>query len=175
MLQARVRSREAQLQIGAVALIVAAIFVNLLELDFKPGRHAYYPLARFHTADITEIAKARAKLRKRYGLFFELGRKFSGSTLIVPHASPLDPAFLAGALAYGRVAHVVASPLDANAIWSELDYGSSVVAQGKHDDGDWFIATAGPDADVFIVLNHARKMVLLDLSLLVKSQDKPRD
>jgi hypothetical protein len=49
-----------------------------------------------------------------------------------------------------------------------------VVAQGKDDrKNDWFVAAAGPDANVFIVLNHERKTVLLDLSLLVKSRDKP--
>jgi hypothetical protein len=63
MLQGLARSREARLQIGAIALIVAAIFVNLLQLDLKQGQHPYYPLARFHTADITKIAKTRTKLR----------------------------------------------------------------------------------------------------------------
>jgi hypothetical protein len=180
MLQGLARSREARLQIGAVALIVAAILVNLLQLDLKSGRHQYHPLSRYETADITKIAKTRTKLKKRFGLFFELGKKFPGSTLIVPPASRLDSAphsaFVPCALSYGRAAHVVETTLDADSILSELEYRPHIVAQGEDEaGGDWFIAAAGPNANVFIVLKQKRKTVLLDLSLLVKSQDKPRD
>jgi hypothetical protein len=170
------RSREAQLQIGAVALIVAAIIVNLLQLDVEPGRHMYQPLSRYDTADITKIAERKPKLKKRYGLFFELGRRFPGATLIVPHSLPLESAFVAGALSYGRAARVAAAPLEVDTVLPGLDYRPSVVAQGEDEKGgEWLVVASDANASVFIVLQQEDKTVLLDLSLLVKSRDKPRD
>jgi hypothetical protein len=165
-----------RLQIGAVALIVAAIFVNLLQLKIKPGQHRYNPLPRYKTADITEIAKTREKTRNRFGLFFELGRRFPGSTLLVPRASGPHSAFAAAALSYGRAAHVAAAPHDAKAIFSEFDYRPHVVAQGKNEIlGDWLIVAASSNARVFILLEDHSDIVLVDRSLLAKSQDEPRD
>jgi hypothetical protein len=176
MLRRPARSREAQLQIGAVALIVAAIIVNLLQLDIEPGRHMYQPLSRHDTADITRIAERKPKLKKRYGLFFELGRRFPGATVIVPHSLPLKSAFVAGALSYGRAAHVAAAPLAVDTVLPGLDYGPSVVAQGEDEDGGaWLVAAADANASVFIVVKQDGKTVLLDRSLLVKSRDTPRD
>jgi hypothetical protein len=165
-----------RLRIGAVALIVAAIFVNLQQLKLKPARYGYASLPNYRTADITEIAKQKTKTKNRFGLFFELGKRFPGSTVIVPRSLWLDDAFGAGALSYGRAAHVAPVRLEANAILSDVDYEPYVVAQGQNEkQGDWFIAAARSDASVFIVLKDGIDIVLLDLSILVKSRDKPRD
>jgi hypothetical protein len=50
-----------RLQIGAVALIVAAIFVNLLQFDIETGPHRFSPLARHEAADITKIGDWRSR------------------------------------------------------------------------------------------------------------------
>ena len=179
MLQRLARSREVitsiRLRNGAVTLMVAAIFVNLVQLNISPSGSGFKPFPKYDTADITKIAERKGKTKARYGLFFELGRKFPGSTFIVPRSSEVEPAFVAAALSYGRAAHVTLSPFDAKAFSSDLEL-ESMVAKGKDDkQGDPFVIVPGSNSNVFVVLRHQGKTVLIDLSLLVRAQDPSRD
>src|SRR3990170_7632928 len=81
---------------GLVALFVAALVVNLLQLDLIPSGGRFKPLPRHQTADITKIAEKKSPgLKAGYSLFFELGRRYPGSTIILPRSAKLEDVFAA--------------------------------------------------------------------------------
>ena len=65
MLQRLARSREVitsiRLRNGAVTLMVAAIFVNLVQLNISPSGSGFKPFPKYDTADITKIARKKGE------------------------------------------------------------------------------------------------------------------
>lgn len=157
---------------GVVAvLFTVAILVNIFQFDVVKGR--YRALRTHSTPDITKIVQAYGSknLKARYGLFFELGRRYPGSTIILPRYKTLGTEFEASLLSYGRAAHVVVTRDEAKALLSGLEYEPFIVAQGKGSErGHPFAIAAGSNPKVFLVLLRQGKTILLDLSLLLKAR-----
>jgi hypothetical protein len=159
-----------------VTLFILAIATNLLQLNFVPSKGRYSPIPRQPTRDITILANGVSGPRAKFGLFFELGRRYPGSTIILPQ-SPQPPAsFQAYALSYGRAKQAAVEAYDSEAVLNQLDYKPFIVATGKGDArNEPFVIAAGPKPKVFLAPKHESTRILLDRSLLSTARSAPRD
>lgn len=156
------------------ALLSAAIIVNAFQFDDVSGSYRAFP--SYETADITKLAQA-GRLGYGYGPFFELGRRFPGSTVVLSRSQELGSEFEASILSYGRAAHVAWATYEAEQVLSGLDYERFVLAEGKY--GRWhrnrFTIATGPNPKVFLALRQQATTILLDLSLLLEARSTSRD
>ena len=157
---------------AVATLFTVAILVNIFQFNIVPIQERLKTLPSYRTADITKIAQASSeKLRAMYGLFFELGRRYPGSTIILPRSQGLGAGFEMSLLSYGRAAHVVLTTDEAKAILSGFEYEPFIVAQGKGGlKRRPFAIAAGSNPKVFLVLRRQGKTILLDLSLLLQAR-----
>jgi hypothetical protein len=165
------------IQIVMAALIVLAGITNVVQF-YDTTSSKYGPLTRQRTPDLTKIAEASPDYRAMYSLFFEMGRRYPGSTVLLAQPRPPGSEFKARMLSFGRAAHVAWAPLNAEQVLSDFDYTPYIVAQDEAERstrGGPFVIAATPDAKAFLVVQQGRKTILVDLALVLQGLKASHD
>jgi hypothetical protein len=161
----------ANLVLAVMLLMGMGIIFNVLQFNEFEEHVRYKALVPYVTADITKIAEARSsRLRARYRIFFELGRRYPGSTIILPKAGGPGSDFEASLLSYGRAKNLVHVDYRADKVQPGFDLTVLTVAEGKSGpSGLPFVIAAGFSPNCFVLLQQ-EKTILLDLSLLMSER-----
>lgn len=157
-------------------LIVLAILINAFQIKTLPAPERYAPFPSYPGAKISEVVSSSEYVRSKYEVFFELGERYPGSTIIMSQTSQLGTYFQASLLSYGRAAHIALGSYDEEESLSGLDYDRLVVARGKGGPkGPPFAIAAGLNPTTFLVLRRQGTTILLDLSLPLRARSTQDD
>lgn len=166
-----------------LVLLLAAVLANLSQFDPLPAGGRFRPVPHFNTPDITKVAeKDSQSLRNRYSLFFDLGRRYPGSTIILRSSAKHAQLWARRFLSYGRARSVALTDFEPISILSKVEYESFTVARGKiapkgarGEETIPFVVAAGPNPEIFLFLDQQRGVVLLDLRLILAVQATSHD